>query len=265
MSVKSFFAIPFAKSVRRSVYKWANNPLKTQDKVFKYLISSAKNTSFGKDHNFNNIKSYNDFKEQVKINDYEGLRPYIDRIVAGEKNVLWRGKPIYFAKTSGTTSGAKYIPITKESMPTHIKAARNALLFYAAETNNASFVNGKMIFLQGSPILEDKNGVKLGRLSGIAAHYVPNYLLKNRLPSWKTNCIEDWDTKVDKIVEETINQDMSVIGGIPSWVQMYFEKLIDKTGKTISEIFPNFNFFVYGGVNFEPYKNKFETLIGKKN
>ena len=264
MSVKSFFAIPFAKSVRRSVYKWANNPFKTQDKVFKYLISSAKNTSFGKDHNFNNINSYNDFKEQVKINDYEGLRPYIDRIVAGEKNVLWRGKPIYFAKTSGTTSGAKYIPITKESMPTHIKAARNALLFYAAETNDASFVNGKMIFLQGSPILEDKNGVKLGRLSGIAAHYVPNYLLKNRLPSWKTNCIEDWDTKVDKIVEETINQDMSVIGGIPSWVQMYFEKLIDKTGKTISEIFPNFNFFVYGGVNFEPYKNKFETLIGKK-
>ena len=264
MSIKSFFAIPFANSVRKSVYKWANKPHKTQEKVFNYLISRAKNTAFGKDHNFKNISSYNDFKNSVKIQDYEGLRPYVDRIVAGEENVLWRGKPIYFAKTSGTTSGAKYIPITKESMPTHIKAARNALLFYIAEKNDASFVNGKMIFLQGSPVLEDKNGVKLGRLSGIAAHYVPNYLLKNRLPSWKTNCIEDWDTKVDKIVEETINQDMSVISGIPSWVQMYFEKLIDKTGKTISEIFPNFNFFVYGGVNFEPYKNKFETLIGKK-
>jgi len=171
---------------------------------------------------------------------------------------------LYFAKTSGTTSGAKYIPITKESMPTHIKAARNALLFYIAEKKDASFVNGKMIFLQGSPVLEDKNGVQLGRLSGIVAHYVPQYLLKNRLPSWETNCIEDWDTKVNAIVEETVDENMSVISGIPSWVQMYFEKLIEKTGKPIAEIFPNFNFFVYGGVNFEPYKNKFESLIGKK-
>ncbi len=264
MSVKSVFAIPFANQVRKRVYKWAFQPHKTQEKVFKKLISQAKNTAFGKDHDFGNIKTYSDFRARVPVNDYEGLRPYVDRIVAGEKDVLWKGKPIYFAKTSGTTSGAKYIPITKESMPTHIKAARNALLFYIAETKDASFVDGKMIFLQGSPVLEDKNGVKLGRLSGIVAHYVPQYLLKNRLPSWETNCIEDWDTKVDAIVEETLPEDMTVISGIPSWVQMYFEKLIDKTGKTISEIFPNFNFFIYGGVNFEPYKNKFETLIGKK-
>ena len=264
MSIKSVFAIPFAKQVRKRVYKWALQPHKTQEKVFKKLISKAKNTAFGKDHKFDQIQSYRDFKDRVPVNDYEGLRPYVDRIVAGEENVLWKGKPIYFAKTSGTTSGAKYIPITKDSMPTHIKAARNALLFYIAETKDASFVDGKMIFLQGSPVLEDKNGVKLGRLSGIVAHYVPQYLLKNRLPSWETNCIEDWDTKVDAIVEETLPEDMTVISGIPSWVQMYFEKLIEKTGKTISEIFPNFNFFIYGGVNFEPYKNKFETLIGKK-
>ena len=264
MSIKSIFAIPFAKRARKKVYKWAFSPHITQQKVFKKLISQAKDTAFGKDHNFDKITTYSDFKKQVKVTDYEGLRPYIDRIVAGESDVLWKGKPLYFAKTSGTTSGAKYIPITKESMPTHIKAARNALLFYIAEKNDASFVDGKMIFLQGSPVLEDKNGVKLGRLSGIVAHYVPQYLLKNRLPSWETNCIEDWDTKVNAIVEETINEDMSVISGIPSWVQMYFEKLIENTGKTITEIFPNFNFFIYGGVNFEPYKNKFETLIGKK-
>ena len=264
MSIKSFFAIPFAKLAKKQVLKWANNPHKTQQKVFKDLISNAKHTAFGKDHDFKNINSYADFKKRVKVTDYEGLRPYVDRIVAGEADVLWKGKPLYFAKTSGTTSGAKYIPITKESMPTHIKAARNALLFYIAEKNDASFVNGKMIFLQGSPVLEDKNGIKLGRLSGIVAHYVPQYLLKNRLPSWETNCIEDWDTKVNAIVEETIDEDMSVISGIPSWVQMYFEKLIEKTGKSISELFPNFNFFIYGGVNFEPYKNKFESIIGKK-
>ena len=264
MSIKSFFAIPFAKIATRKVFKWAEKPHKTQEKVFKHLLSKGGKTAFGKDHNFDTITNYEDFKKEVSVTDYEGLKTYVDRVVAGESDVLWTGKPLYFAKTSGTTSGAKYIPITKESMPTHIKAARNALLFYIAEKKDASFVDGKMIFLQGSPVLSDKNGVKLGRLSGIVAHYVPQYLLKNRLPSWETNCIEDWETKVNAIVEETINEDMSVISGIPSWVQMYFEKLIDKTGKSISELFPNFNFFIYGGVNFEPYKNKFESLIGKK-
>ena len=264
MSIKSFFAIPFAKNATKKVKKWANNPLKTQEKVFHKLISKGRKTAYGKDHDFLNIHNYEDFKKRIKVQDYEGLRAYVDRIVAGESDVLWPGKPLYFAKTSGTTSGAKYIPITKESMPTHIKAAKNALLSYIVEKNDASFVNGKMIFLQGSPVLEDKNGVKLGRLSGIVAHYIPQYLLKNRLPTWETNCIEDWDTKVNAIVKETIHEDMTVISGIPSWVQMYFEKLIAKTGKPISEIFPNFNFFIYGGVNFEPYKNKFESLIGKK-
>ena len=264
MSIKSFFALPFAKIATKKVYNWANKPHETQEKVFKHLLSKGKNTAFGKDHNFNAISTYEDFKKEVAVTDYEGLRKYIDRIVAGETDVLWTGKPLYFAKTSGTTSGAKYIPITKDSMPTHIKAAKDALLFYIAEKKDASFVNGKMIFLQGSPVLNDKNGVKLGRLSGIVAHYVPKYLLKNRLPSWETNCIEDWDTKVNAIVKETINEDMSVISGIPSWVQMYFEKLIEQTGKSVSELFPNFNFFIYGGVNFEPYKKKFEKLIGKK-
>jgi phenylacetate-coenzyme A ligase PaaK-like adenylate-forming protein len=264
MSIKAAFAIPFAKFVQKRVYKISSHAIETQEEVFQNLVAVAKNTAFGKDHKFSKIKNYEDFKKHVPVVDYEGLRSYVDRIIEGESDVLWKGKPLYFAKTSGTTSGAKYIPLTKESMPTHIKAARNSLLMYIAETGDASFVKGKMIFLQGSPILEAKNGINLGRLSGIVAHYVPKYLLKNRLPSWETNCIEDWDTKVNAIVEETINEDMTVISGIPSWVQMYFEKLHEKTGKTISELFPKFNFFVYGGVNFEPYKNKFETLIGKK-
>lgn len=264
MSIKSTIALPFAKAIRKQLYRWAKKPVKTQDRVFDYLIKQAKNTAFGKDHNFENIKNYEDFKKQVPVRDYEGLKSYVDRVVAGESDVLWKGRPLYYAKTSGTTSGAKYIPITKESMPTHISTARNALLLYIAETKDASFVDGKMIFLQGSPILSDLKGVKLGRLSGIVAHYVPKYLLKNRLPSWETNCIEDWETKVDAIVEETVNEDMSVISGIPSWVQMYFERLYEKTGKTVSELFPKFKFFIYGGVNFEPYKHKFEKLIGKK-
>jgi len=264
MSIKAAFAKPFAKLVRKKIDRWANQPHKTQEKVFKTLLKKGKKTAFGKDHNFSKIKSYQDFKNNIPINDYEGLKPYIDRMVDGEANVLWEGKPLYLAKTSGTTSGAKYIPITKDSMPTHVEAARNALLCYIEETGDASFVEGKIIFLQGSPVLENLNGMNLGRLSGIVAHYVPTYLQKNRLPSWKTNCIEDWETKVDAIIDETKEENMTLISGIPSWVQMYFERLNAKTGKTVSEVFPNFNFLVYGGVNFEPYRNKFRQLIGKE-
>ncbi len=263
-SVKAALSKPFAKLIAKRINKWASHPIETQDKVFQNLIKDAKNTVFGKDHEFSTITSYNDFKNKVPVRDYEALRPYVERVVKGEENILWKGKPIYFAKTSGTTSGAKYIPITKESMPTHVEAARNAILLYINETGNAKFVDGKMIFLQGSPILEEKNGIKLGRLSGIVAHYVPKYLQKNRMPSLETNCIEDWETKVNAIVEETINEDMTVISGIPSWVQMYFEKLIETKGQKVGEIFKNFNLFIFGGVNYEPYRAKFENLIGRK-
>ncbi|MGY5845948.1 GH3 auxin-responsive promoter family protein [Salegentibacter sp. HM20] len=264
MSLKAFAAKIFAAYIRKKINSWASHPEATQEKVFREIIEQAKNTKFGKDHNFENIKNHADFVKNVPVRDYEELREYVDEMVAGKPDILWPGKPLYYAKTSGTTSGAKYIPLTKESMPTHIDAARNAILCYIAETGNAKFVDGKMIFLQGSPELSEKNGVKLGRLSGIVAHYVPSYLQKNRLPSWETNCIEDWETKVDAIVEETRNENMSVISGIPSWVQMYFERLQQKTGKKVGDLFPNFDLFIYGGVNYEPYRAKFENLIGRK-
>ena len=264
MSLKSFLAKKFAKSIYRKTQIWANNPIQTQQNVFKELIRQAKNTQFGTDHHFDSIKTFEDFSKNVPIRDYEALKIYVDKVVQGEENVLWKGKPLYFAKTSGTTSGAKYIPLTKESMPFHIEAARNAILHYIHETGNADFVDGKMIFLQGSPILEEKNGIQLGRLSGIVAHFVPKYLQKNRMPTFETNCIEDWETKVDAIVEETFKEDMTVISGIPSWVQMYFEKLQQKAEKPVGELFKNFNLFIYGGVNFEPYRAKFENLIGRK-
>jgi hypothetical protein len=264
MSIKSFGAKLFAKKIVRGIESWSSKPVETQQKVFHSLISEAKNTQFGKDHGFAEITSHSDFVAKVPIRDYEDLKSYVDRAVAGETDVLWPGKPLYFAKTSGTTSGVKYIPLTKASMPSHIDAARNALLCYIHETGNVQFVDGKMIFLQGSPEMIEKNGIQLGRLSGIVAHYVPNYLLKNRLPSWETNCIEDWEIKVDAIVEETKNENMTVISGIPSWVQMYFERLQDATGKKVGDLFKNFKLFIYGGVNYEPYRNKFEGLIGRK-
>ena len=240
-----------------------NNPHQAQKNTLKKLLTRAQNTQFGRDHGFASIKSYKEFQEKVPIRDYEGLRPYVDKIIAGEEDVLWPGRPLYFSKTSGTTSGAKYIPITKASMPTHITAARDALLTYIAKTGKADFVSGKQIFLQGSPTLADKNGIALGRLSGIVAHYVPSYLQQSRMPSWETNCIEDWEEKVEAIVEETLPEKMTLIAGIPSWVQMYFEKIKAQTGKNVGDVFPDFSLFVYGGVNFEPYRPVFQKLIGR--
>ncbi len=264
MSLKAFAAKLFAKRIAKKNTDWILNPHKAQKQVFDNLIRAAITTQFGQDHNFESIQTYEDFTRQVPIRDYEELKAYVEKIIEGREDVLWPGKPIYFAKTSGTTSGAKYIPITKSSIKNQVEASRNAILNYIHETGNADFVNGKMIFLQGSPVLEDKNGIKLGRLSGISAHYVPSYLQKNRLPSWETNCIEDWETKVNEIIKETEKEDMSVIAGIPSWVQMYFEKLNLKTGKKVGELFENFQLFIYGGVNYEPYRSKFENLIGRK-
>ena len=264
MSLRKVIAKQLARRARKRINNWASNPIETQQRVFKQLIQKAKHTAFGKDHGFDKIKTHKDFIKRVPVADYEGLRAYLDRVVAGETNVLWPGKPLYFAKTSGTTSGTKYIPLTTESMPTHIDAAKNALFCHIEATGDASFVDGKWIFLQGSPILEQKNGVALGRLSGIVAHYVPKYLQKNRLPSWETNCIENWEAKVDAIVEETYKKDMRLISGIPPWVSMYFEKLEAKTDKKIGELYPNFNLFVYGGVNFEPYRTKLESLVGRR-
>lgn len=261
--IKVFGAKIYAAWVDRINKKWIQNPHIAQEKTFKELLRQGKKTAFGIKHHFDAIDDVNSFRKNIPIRDYEDFRPFLERVFVGEENILWPGRPLYYAKSSGTTSGAKYIPITKTSMPQHIRAAREALLNYIHTTGKAEMVNGKHIFLQGSPVLEDKNGVALGRLSGIVAHYVPSYLQKNRMPSWETNCIEDWGTKVDAIVEETKKENMTIIGGIPSWVQMYFERLIASTGKNVGTLFPKFSLFVYGGVNFEPYRAIFQKLIGR--
>lgn len=262
--VKSFLAKPFAVYINKMVRKSMTNALDDQANIFQDIIKSAANTEFGKEHHFDEISSHKDFVERVPIRDYEAFRPYIDRIKEGKQNVLWRGLPIYFAKTSGTTSGIKYIPITKDSIDNHIDSARNALLCYMAQTGNTSFADGKMIFLSGSPELDRVGGIPTGRLSGIVNHHVPRYLRSNQLPSFTTNCIEEWEEKLHKIVDETIKENMTLISGIPPWIQMYFDELQKETGKEIKDIFPSFSIMVQGGVNFEPYKARLFESIGKE-
>ncbi len=261
---KRFFAKIFAFFVVNKIKRTYKKAPEIQKKILKELVKNGKKTIFGIEHSFNEIKSHNDFIKRVPVRDYEQIKKYIERIKKGELDILWPGKPKYLAKTSGTTSGVKQIPITNQSMPNHILSARNALLFYIYETGRTKFLKGKTIFIQGSPILKSINSILEGRLSGIVAHHIPNYLRKNNLPTFKTNSIDDWELKVEKICEETINENMTVIGGIPSWVQMYFEKIIKKAKKkNLNEIFNDFNLFIYGGVNFLPYKNIFKDLIGK--
>jgi phenylacetate-coenzyme A ligase PaaK-like adenylate-forming protein len=264
MKIKSFLAKPFAGYIYKQIKKGMETAVEDQQSTFNQLIKTAAKTEFGKEHGFADIKTYEDFVKQVPIRDYEAFKVYIERIKEGKHNVLWKGQPIYFAKTSGTTSGVKYIPISKDSIPNHINTARNALLCYMAETGNTKFADGKLIFLSGSPTLERVGGIPTGRLSGIVNHHVPKYLRANQLPSYTTNCIEEWEEKLDKIVEETINQNMTLISGIPPWMQMYFDRLQEKSGKKISKLFPDFSVMVQGGVNFEPYKAKLFESIGKK-
>ncbi len=264
MNLKSLLARPFANYIYKQTQKSAQSALEDQESILKYLLKMGKSTEFGKAHHLASVNSFDEFQKAVPIRDYEQMKPYIEQIKEGKHNILWKGKPIYLAKTSGTTSGVKYIPITKESIPNHINTARNALLCYMGETGNSAFANGKMIFLSGSPELERVAEIPTGRLSGIVNHHIPSYLRSNQLPSYEANCIEDWETKLDRIVAETIHQDMTLISGIPPWMQMYFDRLIEKGDKKISALFPNFSVMVQGGVNFEPYKAKLFESIGKK-
>jgi GH3 auxin-responsive promoter len=264
MKIKSFLARPFASYIYKGIRKGMATAVADQENIFRQMLKVGRNTDFGKEASLEKVTDYEEFKQAVPIRDYEQFKPWIDRIKEGKHNVLWKGKPIYFAKTSGTTSGTKYIPITKDSIPNHINTARNALLCYMAETGNTKFADGKLIFLSGSPELERVGGIPTGRLSGIVNHHVPKYLRTNQMPSYETNCIEDWETKLTKIVDETIHQNMTLISGIPPWMQMYFDELIKRSGKKVGELFPNFSVMVQGGVNFEPYKAKLFESIGRK-
>ncbi len=263
MNIKSILAKPFASVVNRQIKKEQGTAISDQQHILNQLVKSGKSTQFGKDHHFDAIHDHASFQKAVPIRDYEDFKPYIDLIKKGAQNVLWKGRPLYLAKTSGTTSGVKYIPITKDSIGNHISGARNAILSYMSNTGNTQFAGGKMIFLSGSPELERVGGIPTGRLSGIVNHHIPQYLRGNQLPSFETNCIEEWEEKLDKIVEETLGKDLTLVGGIPPWMQMYFDRIVEKTGKPVIHSFPNLQVLVQGGVNFEPYKAKLLETIGK--
>lgn len=231
MGIKSLLTPLPAKVLSSQIEYNAQNAVKHQQQWLLKLLSQARNTQFGREHGFSAVANYAQFTQQVPIRDYEQMRPYIDKVVNGQPDVLWQGKPVYFAKTSGTTSGAKFIPITKQSIGNHFNSARDAMMLYTHQTGNSRYADGRLIYLSGSPELERKNGIYVGRLSGIVNHHIPAWWRSNQLPSYATNCIDDWETKVEKIALEAIGADVRLVSGIPPWVQMFFDVVIQKTGK----------------------------------
>lgn len=263
MGYKSAIAKLAANVLAPRIYQEQANAVAMQKALMLQLVRTAANTDYGKAHGFAAVHGYDDFKAAVPLQDYEHMRNDIELIADGKPDVLWPGKPLYFCKSSGTTSGTKYIPVTQPQIQAMIDAARNSLMMYVAETGNSAFFDHKMIFLQGSPELDIHGVIPAGRLSGIVYHHVPFYVNANRMPSYATNCIKDWEDKVDAIAKETVNKRMSLISGIPPWCVMYFERLLELSGKQhIKDVFPDFKVFAYGGVNYEPYRKQIENLIG---
>lgn len=263
MGYKSTLAKLAANLIAPTIYKEQQNAVAIQKALLLHVVKAAANTDFGKKHGFSSINNYADFKAAVPVLDYEDMKGDIELIADGKPDVWWPGKPLYFCKSSGTTSGTKYIPVTQHQIDEMIRAARNSLMMYVAETGNSAFFDHKMIFLQGSPELEKHGRIPAGRLSGIVYHHVPFYVNANRMPGYETNCIEDWEEKVDAIARETVNQRMSLISGIPPWCVMYFERLLQLSGKQyIKDVFPDFKVFAFGGVNYEPYRKQIESLVG---
>ena len=238
------------------------NSVIDQWRVFKKIIELGKGSKFAKDHNLNGL-SYKEYKKKIPLFDYEKLAPYISLISAGEKNILTKGSPMYFAVTSGTTSGTKYIPLTKNMLASQTRSVKELLLLYSHQTGQYDFSGSAMMFIQGSPKLSRFNKIPYAKLSGITARHIPFYLKKNRLPTMKTNLIKDWDLKLSKIVEETIGKDLKILGGIPPWVITYFEKLLQTTNKKrVLDVFPNLKLYIHGGTSFDNYKSNFLNMCG---
>lgn len=260
----SRIVLSVAKRISSKVKRAVANPFAAQDATFNHLISRAKNTRFGREHDFHSISHYKDFKRHVPLRDYEALKPYINAIIAGESDVLWPGRPIFFAQTSGTASGNKYIPITTDFLQPYRTSAINAMCVYIAETGDAASVMGKLFYFAQNIETDRFNGVSVRPISGIAQAHTPRLFRKRFLPSDKANSINDFEKKIDISVEETVHEDVTLISGIPAWVQFYCNKLIERTGKPIKDIFPRFSLLVHGGVSIEPYRANLYNSIGKK-
>ncbi len=246
-----------------------HNPIDTQQQVFNDLIGSAQFTEYGKKYRFEEINNIAEFQKNVPINDYETLKPYIQRILEGTQNVLWPSPIKWFAKSSGTTNAkSKFIPVSKESLDnTHFRAGKDVLALYLRENPGSNLTNGKCLILGGSHQVNQLNAASFfGDLSAVTLQNMPFAGQLFRLPELSIALMTEWEEKIDRMAHSTINENVTYIAGVPTWTIVLIKRIFEITGKnSLLDIWPNLELYIHGGVNFTPYRRQFEQLIPSPN
>ena len=258
--------LSFALKTRlKKINFFKDNPHAVQDRVFKNLIKNGRETIFGLDHDFKNINSFADFSNKVPVRTYEEIFPYIERVRAGEKNILWNQQTKWFAKSSGTTNAkSKFIPMTIDSLKkSHYKAGKDMLALYLGNYPTKKFFEGNGLILGGS--LQNRKNYTDGDLSAILLDNFPFWVNYHRSPKHSTALMHDWEEKLELIVSEVICQDITNLSGVPSWMLIILKKVLERTNsKNILEVWPNLELYMHGGINFSPYKKQYENIIPSK-
>lgn len=241
------------------------NPIDTQKQVFNHIVGSAQFTEYGKKYGFEHINSISEFKKNVPVNDYDSLKPYIERILQGEQNLLWPSHISWFAKSSGTTSDkSKFIPISKESLDdNHFKAGKDVFALYFRQFPQSAFMSGKCLVIGGSHQINQLSADSFyGDLSAVMLQNLPLYGQMVRTPDLSIALMAEWEEKIEKIARTTINEDVTYIAGVPTWTIVLIKRILEITGaKNLLEVWPNLEVYVHGGVSFKPYRRQFEQYI----
>lgn len=246
---------------------WKNNPLDAQREVLQDLVTSAQYTEFGRKYHFHELFNVRSFKQAVPIHEYGDLKPYIERIMKGEQNVLWNTPVYWFAKSSGTTSEkSKFIPISEESLEDgHFKAAKDVLTMYYQFNPESALLTGKGLVIGGSHNINPMNTeAQYGDLSAVLLQNTPFWGHWLRTPDLSIALMDEWENKIEKLAASTINENVTSISGVPTWTLVLFKRILELTGKkTMKEVWPSLELYMHGGVSFTPYQDQFRKLIGK--
>jgi hypothetical protein len=256
----------FARMRLWSIEQWVNDPITTQHVVWQDLLAAGQYTEFGRLHHFSHIQSLADYKKKVPIQEYDDLKPFIERMMKGEENVLWNTPVQWFAKSSGTTSDkSKFIPVSEESLQdNHYRASKDVLSFYYASHPESDLLTGKSLVIGGSHQINQLNEeVHYGDLSAVVMQNSPFWTNWIRTPELSIILMDEWESKIEKLAQSTINENVTSMAGVPTWLIVLLKRILQITGKkNIKEVWPSLELYMHGGVSFVPYKKQFQELIG---
>jgi len=256
----------FLKKRMHQIELFKKYPLEVQNEVLISLLKNAKNTEFGIKYNFNSINNYSSFSKNIPLTDYESFFKYIERSIKGESNIFWNSPIKWYAQSSGTTnSKSKFIPVSKESLEEcHYKAGKDVLCLYVNNNENSNLFSGKSLRLGGSKKLYENNNNYFGDLSAILIDNLPLWAELLSAPSNEISLMDKWDEKIKAIINSTLNENITSLAGVPSWMLILLNKILeDRNERTIKDIWKNLEVYFHGGVNFNPYINQFKSVLGE--